>query len=68
MGNISGGNNINSNNSGGKYLPQTGSESTWFASMIGAALVAIGSLGFFKSRKKKSVTAETVPKQIIADL
>lgn len=52
-GNISGGNNINSNNSGGKYLPQTGSESTWFASMIGAALVAIGSLGFFKSRKKK---------------
>lgn len=53
-GNISGGNNINSNNSGGKYLPQTGSESTWFASMIGAALVAIGSLGFFKSRKKKN--------------
>lgn len=36
--------------------------------MIGAALVAIGSLGFFKSRKKKSVTAETGPKQIIADL
>ncbi|MFZ4352344.1 Ig-like domain-containing protein [Enterococcus gallinarum] len=53
-GNISGGNNINSNNSGGKYLPQTGSESTWFASMIGAALVAIGGLGFFKSRKKKN--------------
>lgn len=53
-GNISGGNNINSNNSGDKYLPQTGSESTWFASMIGAALVAIGSLGFFKSRKKKN--------------
>ncbi|MCR1929763.1 Ig-like domain-containing protein [Enterococcus gallinarum] len=53
-GNISGGNNINSNNSGGKYLPQTGSESTWFASMIGAALVAIGSIGFFKSRKKKN--------------
>lgn len=53
-GNISGGNNINSNNSGDKYLPQTGSESTWFVSMIGAALVAIGSLGFFKSRKKKN--------------
>lgn len=53
-GNTGGGNNINSNNSGGKYLPQTGSESTWFASMIGAALVAIGSLGFFKSRKKKN--------------
>ncbi|MCC4044144.1 Ig-like domain-containing protein [Enterococcus gallinarum] len=53
-GNISGGNNINSNNSGGKYLPQTGSESTWFASIIGAALVAIGGLGFFKSRKKKN--------------
>ncbi|MCD5075290.1 LPXTG cell wall anchor domain-containing protein [Enterococcus gallinarum] len=34
-------------------LAETGSESTWFASMIGAALVAIGSLGFFKSRKKK---------------
>ncbi|WP_255200714.1 Ig-like domain-containing protein [Enterococcus gallinarum] len=53
-GNISGGNNINRNNSGGKYLPQTGSESNWFASMIGAALVAIGGLGFFKSRKKKN--------------
>jgi LPXTG-motif cell wall-anchored protein len=48
-----GGNNTNNGN-GGKHLPQTGSESTGIFSMIGAALVAIGGLGFFKSRKKKN--------------
>ncbi|MBF0009967.1 LPXTG cell wall anchor domain-containing protein [Enterococcus casseliflavus] len=54
-----GNNNWNSNNNnqswwGSKFLPKTGSEGTWYASVIGAAVFVVGGIGlFFKARKKK---------------
>jgi LPXTG-motif cell wall-anchored protein len=50
------GNGSNNNQSwwGSKYLPKTGSEGTWYASLIGAAVFVVGGIGlFFKARKKK---------------